>query len=170
MSQVELALCAQVRDVALPAAASRDAFEPAGTSACSNGRFYCRNRGHQPLVLNSSFVDDGICGETLHLPLFCVYLGFTHVLTSSWLWIDCCDGSDEVQGCKNTCKAAGSAARQELVGQTKDYAAGAKSRLKYVSQSQANQAQWKSDLEKVKKDITQQQSVTDKAKGGNPTL
>ena len=35
----------------------------AGTSACSNGQFYCRNRGHQPLLLNASFVDDGICGK-----------------------------------------------------------------------------------------------------------
>ena len=35
----------------------------AGTSACPNGSFYCRNRGHEPKVLSSAFVDDGICGE-----------------------------------------------------------------------------------------------------------
>jgi hypothetical protein len=34
----------------------------AGTSACTAGTFYCRNRGHQPITLNSSFVDDNICG------------------------------------------------------------------------------------------------------------
>ena len=34
----------------------------AGTSACPDGKFYCRNRGHVPLMLKSSFVDDGICG------------------------------------------------------------------------------------------------------------
>ena len=34
----------------------------AGTSACTAGTFYCRNRGHQPITLNSSFVDDSICG------------------------------------------------------------------------------------------------------------
>ena len=34
----------------------------AGSSACANGIFYCRNRGHEPLRLNSSLVDDGVCG------------------------------------------------------------------------------------------------------------
>ena len=35
----------------------------AGTSACSNGEFYCPNLGAVPVVLNSSMVDDGICGK-----------------------------------------------------------------------------------------------------------
>jgi len=140
-----------------------------GTSACSNGRFYCRNRGHQPLLLNSSFVDDGICGELNRLPTVSVNVKCCNLL-SCVCRADCCDGSDELQSCKNTCKAAGSAARLELVSKTKEYAAGAKSRHKYVSQSQANKAQWKSELERVKKDVTQQQSVTDKAKGGNSAL
>jgi hypothetical protein len=35
---------------------------PAGTSACPNGKFYCRNVGHAPLVLNATLVDDGVCG------------------------------------------------------------------------------------------------------------
>ena len=43
-----------------------DGSDEPGTAACSNGRFYCRNKGHQPLLLNSSFVDDGICGMLLH--------------------------------------------------------------------------------------------------------
>ena len=34
----------------------------AGTAACAKGTFFCRNRGHMPLTLNASFVDDGICG------------------------------------------------------------------------------------------------------------
>ena len=34
----------------------------AGTSACAAGSFYCQNRGYEPLKLNSSMVDDGICG------------------------------------------------------------------------------------------------------------
>jgi hypothetical protein len=41
---------------AAPAAA------PAGTSACPNGVFYCRNRGHEPKVMSTAFVDDGVCG------------------------------------------------------------------------------------------------------------
>ncbi len=121
------------------------------------------------MLLNSSFVDDGICGELNRLPVVSSNVQYYSSLTCVCR-ADCCDGSDELQSCKNTCKAAGSAARLELVSKTKEYAAGAKSRHKYVSQSQANKAQWKLELERVKKDITQQQSVTDKAKGGNSAL
>jgi protein kinase C substrate 80K-H len=35
----------------------------AGTPACPNGSFYCKNLLFQPLRLNSSFVNDGVCGE-----------------------------------------------------------------------------------------------------------
>jgi protein kinase C substrate 80K-H len=34
----------------------------AGTSACPNGRFFCRNRGHMAATIFSSRVNDGICG------------------------------------------------------------------------------------------------------------
>ena len=34
----------------------------AGTSACPNGHFYCQNKMFIPLLLNSSMVDDGVCG------------------------------------------------------------------------------------------------------------
>ena len=70
-----------------------------------------------------------------------------------------------MEGCKNTCRAAGSAARLELVSRTKEYAAGAKTRQKYVSQSQTNKAQWKLDLLRLQKDISAQQAITDQAKG-----
>lgn len=70
-----------------------------------------------------------------------------------------------MQGCKNTCRAAGSAARLELVSRTKEFAAGAKTRQKYVSQAQNHKAQWNLDLIRVQKDISTQQAVTDKAKG-----
>lgn len=52
-----------------------------GTSACPEGKFYCRNIGDEPQILFSSRVNDRIC--------------------------DCCDGSDEYDGvvyCQNTCK------------------------------------------------------------------
>ena len=35
---------------------------PAGTAACPNGVFYCRNRGHEAKIMSTSFVDDGVCG------------------------------------------------------------------------------------------------------------
>ncbi|PON95615.1 Low-density lipoprotein (LDL) receptor class A repeat [Trema orientale] len=39
----------------------RDGTDEPGTSACPNGRFYCRIAGHVPLVLYSSRVNDGMC-------------------------------------------------------------------------------------------------------------
>ena len=42
-----------------------EAWCMAGTSACAAGSFYCRNRGYEPLTLNSSMVDDGFCGRSL---------------------------------------------------------------------------------------------------------
>ncbi|ERN14004.1 glucosidase 2 subunit beta [Amborella trichopoda] len=57
-----------------------DGTDEPGTSACPEGKFYCRNVGGTPLLLFSSRVNDHIC--------------------------DCCDGSDEYDGkiiCMNTC-------------------------------------------------------------------
>jgi len=34
----------------------------AGTSACKNGKFFCQNIGHEPRLINASFVDDSVCG------------------------------------------------------------------------------------------------------------
>ncbi|KAJ1285404.1 hypothetical protein BS78_03G277700 [Paspalum vaginatum] len=58
-----------------------DGTDEPGTSACPEGRFYCRNIGDTPRLLFSSFVNDKIC--------------------------DCCDGSDEYESgihCQNTCR------------------------------------------------------------------
>lgn len=59
-----------------------DGSDEPGTSACANGRFYCRNLGFKGSYIPSSWVDDGICDYDL-----------------------CCDGSDEKPGrCENKCK------------------------------------------------------------------
>ncbi|XP_061108330.1 glucosidase 2 subunit beta-like isoform X2 [Conger conger] len=66
-----------------------DASDEPGTSACTNGRFYCINLGFRPHYIQSSRVNDGIC--------------------------DCCDGSDEYNSrfrCRNTCRDLG---QRELV-------------------------------------------------------
>lgn len=68
-----------------------DGSDEPGTSACSNGMFYCTNAGHKPLMLPSSRVNDGIC--------------------------DCCDASDEYStasaNCVNNCNELGRSARAE---------------------------------------------------------
>ena len=35
-----------------------------GTSACPDGKFYCQNLGHMAKVIQSSRVNDGICGKS----------------------------------------------------------------------------------------------------------
>lgn len=68
-----------------------DGSDEPGTSACSNGMFYCTNAGHRPLNIPSSRVNDGIC--------------------------DCCDASDEYaypnSKCVNNCNELGKSARLE---------------------------------------------------------
>ncbi|CAH8389819.1 unnamed protein product [Eruca vesicaria subsp. sativa] len=61
-----------------------DGTDEPGTSACPNGKFYCRNTGSSPKFVYSSRVNDRIC--------------------------DCCDGSDEYESsitCPNTCIMGG---------------------------------------------------------------
>jgi hypothetical protein len=53
---------------------------PAGTSACPNGVFYCRNKGHESKLLATSFVDDGVCGEQGLQLLLCQGVSRKHLL------------------------------------------------------------------------------------------
>jgi len=56
-----------------------DGKDEPGTSACSNGQFYCLNKGYVAQFITSSRVQDGYC--------------------------DCCDGNDEAHfTCVNNCK------------------------------------------------------------------
>ena len=54
-------LSSRLRSAHIPA--NTHIYAHAGSSACVNGKFYCRNRGYTPQHLNSSMVDDGFCGE-----------------------------------------------------------------------------------------------------------
>lgn len=58
-----------------------DGSDEPGTSACSNGSFFCKNVGFESHFIPSFKVDDGVCDYDV-----------------------CCDGSDEAPGvCENRC-------------------------------------------------------------------
>uniref|UniRef100_A0A0E0JNS2 Glucosidase II beta subunit N-terminal domain-containing protein n=1 Tax=Oryza punctata TaxID=4537 RepID=A0A0E0JNS2_ORYPU len=70
-----------------------DGTDEPGTSACPEGKFYCRNAGDTPRFLFSSVVNDKIC--------------------------DCCDGSDEYESgihCPNTCRNRNDVRKDDDVG------------------------------------------------------
>ncbi|XP_068662807.1 glucosidase 2 subunit beta-like [Aristolochia californica] len=104
-----------------------DGTDEPGTSACPEGKFYCRNAGHVPLTLFSSRVNDGIC--------------------------DCCDGSDEYDGkvkCSNTCWEASNVARDKLKKKIATYQDGAAIRKKEVEQANEAIAKDEAELAKLK--------------------
>ncbi|KAK9683375.1 hypothetical protein RND81_10G135700 [Saponaria officinalis] len=104
-----------------------DGSDEPGTSACPNGKFYCRNAGHMPLVVFSSRVNDGIC--------------------------DCCDGSDEYDGkvtCPNTCWEAGTVARDKLRKKIATYEEGVIMRRKEIEQAKVAFAKDEAEFSKLK--------------------
>ncbi|KAK9786586.1 hypothetical protein WJX73_004059 [Symbiochloris irregularis] len=116
-----------------------DGSDEPGSSACWNGRFYCRNRGYEPKVVNSSMVDDGIC--------------------------DCCDGTDEQPGkCMDTCLEAGAAARAELKARTAAAVAGARVRDGYIKRAKIARAEWDAHLKRVDMKHAEQKKKADAAK------
>ncbi|XP_051161876.1 glucosidase 2 subunit beta [Leptopilina boulardi] len=66
-----------------------DGSDEPGTSACSNGSFYCQNLSYKPKYIPSGRVNDGVC--------------------------DCCDASDEYESneCVNNCYDLGHKAKLE---------------------------------------------------------
>lgn len=116
-----------------------DGTDEPGTSACPNGKFYCQNAGHSPLMIFSSKVNDGIC--------------------------DCCDGSDEYDGkikCPNTCWEAGKVARDKLKKKIATYQEGVILRKKEIEQAKQNLVKDEAELsnlkneEKILKGLVQQ--------------
>eukprot|EP00879_Flechtneria_rotunda_P005269 GHRR01005555.1.p1 GENE.GHRR01005555.1~~GHRR01005555.1.p1 ORF type:complete len:448 (+),score=103.22 GHRR01005555.1:129-1472(+) len=106
-----------------------DSSDEPGTSACPNGVFYCRNRGHEPKLLATSFVDDGIC--------------------------DCCDGTDELSGCKNTCIEKNSAKRDELKQKISEYRTALDRKAQYAASAAGVRENIKQRFQNVDGDIEQ---------------
>ncbi|KAI3450931.1 hypothetical protein Pfo_007596 [Paulownia fortunei] len=106
-----------------------DGSDEPGTSACPNGKFYCKNAGHAPLFLYSSRVNDGIC--------------------------DCCDGSDEYDGqikCPNICWEAGKVAREKLKKKINTFQEGVILRKREIEQAELAIAKEEAELTKLKEE------------------
>jgi len=120
-----------------------DGSDEPGTSACSNGKFYCLNKGFKPKILPSSRVNDGIC--------------------------DCCDGSDEwagplyqlgdvgsgSSGCANVCREMGKEEREERERLAKVIEEGAKLRNEMIENGHERKKQRASETEVKKAEIDQ---------------
>ena len=112
---------------------------PTGTSACPVGRFYCANRGHRPLTLNASSVDDGVC--------------------------DCCDGSDEPAGaCRDTCAASGAAALAAAEARLEAVRAGRAARAKAVAKARRERAAWARAVARADAEVAATQAAVDAAR------
>ncbi|KAF8724234.1 hypothetical protein HU200_021256 [Digitaria exilis] len=118
-----------------------DGTDEPGTSACPEGKFYCKNAGHTPITIFSSRVNDGIC--------------------------DCCDGSDEYDSnvtCKNTCWEAGKAARDKLKKKIATYKSGVVIRNKEVERAKEAFAKDETELAKLKGEEKILKGLVDKLK------
>jgi len=99
-----------------------DGSDEPGTAACPNGKFYCENKGHNPLVIPSSRVNDGIC--------------------------DCCDGSDEWDSniCADVCIELGREAREAAIAAAKVAAQGYSIKLGMIAEAQKLQDERSQDI------------------------
>ena len=108
-----------------------DGSDEPGTSACSNGKFFCANVGHRAQYIPSSRVNDGIC--------------------------DCCDGSDEwVAGsCEDTCHALGAEARAQHEKMLKAAKEGFEVRKQLVEQAESMLRETLTNLQAKEQEVEQ---------------
>ncbi|PNH10213.1 Glucosidase 2 subunit beta [Tetrabaena socialis] len=116
-----------------------DGSDEPGTSACHNGRFYCRNLGHEPRLLAAAFVDDGVC--------------------------DCCDGADEAKGtCKNTCLQASAVHKEALKLKITQFEEALSSKAEYISKARTFKADLHAKSGSIENDVAWQQSEVTRLK------
>ncbi|KAK6145052.1 hypothetical protein DH2020_021872 [Rehmannia glutinosa] len=145
-----------------------DGSDEPGTSACPNGKFYCKNTGHAPVILYSSRVNDGICGKHALLLTLLFEMMATIVLRAFQTFVVqrscafergllllayCCDGSDEYDGktkCVNTCWEAGRVAREKLKKKIATYQEGVTIRRQEIEQAKLGIAKEEGELLKLK--------------------
>eukprot|EP00742_Colponemidia_sp_Colp-10_P005854 GILJ01006262.1.p1 GENE.GILJ01006262.1~~GILJ01006262.1.p1 ORF type:complete len:466 (-),score=100.81 GILJ01006262.1:73-1428(-) len=116
----------------------RDGSDEPGTSACSNGHFFCENKGYLSKTVFSSRVNDGIC--------------------------DCCDGSDEYLGrtsCANDCFAMGAELRKAAEERAKVYQEGLSKRAAFAAQGHEAVQRWSVELENLKVKLEEKKKVTE---------
>ena len=123
-----------------------DGSDEPGTSACSNGKFWCENKGHIPHVIVSSFVGDGIC--------------------------DCCDGPDErgKVNCKNTCFEKAAVAREGQMKELNLQREGITKKKEYIQLATKELAEKKIRLSELTAELSAQQLIKKEAEGFFPSF
>ena len=119
-----------------------DGCDEPRTSACSTvaavRRFECPDAGHGKVLLPASRVGDGVC--------------------------DCCDGSDEVQGCGDVCEARRQAARAHAEEAEAAEAAGIDARKTMACAAKRGREAAKRQLAASEKDLDGMQAKIDAAR------
>eukprot|EP01132_Coremiostelium_polycephalum_P009336 gene9336-11449_t len=107
-----------------------DGTDEPGTSACSNGHYFCVNKGYKSESISSSMVNDGVC--------------------------DCCDGSDEYQkkiNCPNTCNELGAELKKQRDADLNKFTEGLKKKSDMENEAKDILIQKKKELDTLNKEI-----------------
>lgn len=113
-----------------------DGSDEPGTSACTNGSFYCENSGHKPRYIPSTWVNDGVC--------------------------DCCDASDEYNSskeCPNNCNELGKEARLEQQKAEELIREGNKIRMEMIAKGKQLKTDYQAQLVKLRADYEEAERV-----------
>ena len=112
-------------------------------------------------MLSASFVDDGICGKkaSRHISGFLVLTCLSARLrfdlcASLYRYTDCCDGTDELKGCSNTCIEKSAGALLELQQKVAAYSNTLAKKASYVHQAAERRKNWAARTHTIDSEIT----------------